>query len=122
MNKKKLMKRKHTSQKSIEKKKVHNKAKSKGKKKQSRKSHKVSETKKIGKKPRKSTETILSQSKETRLAGRKVLKGDHCQFVDLCVIDRMSESGCNMGQKFVIKVMYLRFFFSHNFKCKSCRV
>merc|ERR1711874_706340 len=90
MNKKKLMKRKHTSQKNI-------------KKKQSRKSHNVRKTKKIGKKPRKSLTTIKSQSKETRISGRKALKGTHCQFVDLCVIDRMSESGCNMGQKFVIK-------------------
>jgi len=103
MNKKKLMKRKHTSQKNIQKKKVHNKVKSKGKKKQSRKSHNVRKTKKIGKKPRKSLTTIKSQSKETRISGRKALKGTHCQFVDLCVIDRMSESGCNMGQKFVIK-------------------
>merc|ERR1711874_284420 len=103
MNKKKLMKRKHTSQKNIQKKKVHSKVKSKGKKKQSRKSHNVRKTKKIGKKPRKSLTTIKSQSKETRISGRKALKGTHCQFVDLCVIDRMSESGCNMGQKFVIK-------------------
>merc|ERR1711874_802228 len=93
MNKKMSMKRKHTSQKKIEKKKVHNKVKSKGKKKQSRNNHKVRKTKK----------TIKSQSKEMRISGRKVLKGTHCQFVDLCVIDRMSESGCNMGQKFVIK-------------------
>merc|ERR1711874_12269 len=99
MNKKMSMKRKHTSQKKIEKKKVHNKVKSKGKKKQSRNNHKVRKTKK----PRKALKTIKSQSKEMRISGRKVLKGTHCQFVDLCVIDRMSESGCNMGQKFVIK-------------------
>merc|ERR1712055_1049385 len=31
------------------------------------------------------------------------LIGYHCEYVDLCMIDRMSKTGCDMGQKFVIK-------------------
>merc|ERR1711892_1351587 len=62
------------------------------------------------------SETLIKPSKGNRqlvvgedlvskgeLQSRKVLTGAHCQYVDLCMIDRMSESGCTTGQKFVIK-------------------
>jgi len=49
--------------------------------------------------------TSLKKSKVRGLvsSGRKVLKGSHCEYIDLCEIDRMAASGCNSGQKFVIK-------------------
>merc|ERR1711892_1578511 len=49
------------------------------------------------------SETLIKPSKGNRQLSRKVLTGAHCQYVDLCMIDRMSESGCTTGQKFVIK-------------------
>ena len=37
-------------------------------------------------------------------SGRKVMRGSHCEYIDLCELDRMAADGCNSGQKFVIKV------------------
>merc|ERR1711892_1197018 len=49
------------------------------------------------------SKSLIKPSKGNRQLSRKVLTGAHCQYVDLCMIDRMSESGCTTGQKFVIK-------------------
>ena len=35
---------------------------------------------------------------------RAVLKGSHCQYIDLCLLDTLVEQGCRNGQKFVVKV------------------
>ena len=51
----------------------------------------------------------IGGDKRSKSSGRANLVGSHCEFVDLCVIDRMSESGCNMGDKFVIKVLFFCF-------------
>merc|ERR1712123_519642 len=59
--------------------------------------------KRVLKKKASKSETLIKPSKGTRQLSRKVLTGAHCQYVDLCMIDRMSESGCTTGQKFVIK-------------------
>merc|ERR1711892_1280997 len=72
--------------------------------------------KRVLKKKASKSETLIKTSKGNRqlvvgedlvskgeLQSRKVLTGAHCQYVDLCMIDRMSESGCTTGQKFVIK-------------------
>ena len=34
---------------------------------------------------------------------RAVLKGSHCQFINLCAVDTMALKGCSSGQKFVVK-------------------
>ena len=72
--------------------------------KKSKKSKKKS--KKKGKSKRK-----MGKKKETKIkgrnlapSGRKVMRGSHCEYIDLCEIDRMASEGCNSGQKFVIKV------------------
>merc|ERR1712123_84751 len=72
--------------------------------------------KRVLKKKASKSETLIKPSKGNRqlvvgedlvskgeVQSRKVLTGAHCQYVDLCMIDRMSESGCTTGQKFVIK-------------------
>merc|ERR1712106_36094 len=59
--------------------------------------------KRVLKKKASKSETLIKPSKGNRQLSRKVLTGAHCQYVDLCMIDRMSESGCTTGQKFVIK-------------------
>ena len=73
----------------------------KGKKTTSRKSS----SKRRSSKKRKLASTKKSIGRGLVPSGRKVLKGSHCEYIDLCEIDRMAESGCNSGQKFVIKVI-----------------
>merc|ERR1712128_68274 len=59
--------------------------------------------KRVLKKKASKSKSLIKPSKGNRQLSRKVLTGAHCQYVDLCMIDRMSESGCTTGQKFVIK-------------------
>merc|ERR1711892_815231 len=59
--------------------------------------------KRVLKKKASKSKSLIKPSKGNRQQSRKVLTGAHCQYVDLCMIDRMSESGCTTGQKFVIK-------------------
>merc|ERR1712142_19637 len=66
-----------------------------------KKNSRQSKTKKVAKKGRKSLKPTFD--KGVRKSARKPLIGFHCQYVDLCMIERMSESGCNSGRKFVIK-------------------
>ena len=73
----------------------------KGKKTTSRKSS----SKRRSSKKRKLASTKQSIGRGLVPSGRKVLKGSHCEYIDLCEIDRLAESGCNSGQKFVIKVI-----------------
>merc|ERR1712106_1100636 len=61
-----------------------------------KKSEKESDVKKENNKQKK-------KNTERKLSGRKALTGSHCEYVDLCDIDRMAEDGCRSGQKFVIK-------------------
>ena len=42
------------------------------------------------------------------ITGRKVFTGSHCEYVDICLIDRLAATGCNSGQKFVMKVSRAR--------------
>ena len=59
---------------------------------------------KISKKGRKSTKQTPNKGVRKRLANNLI--GYHCEYVDLCLIDRMSTTGCGTGQKFVIKVVF----------------
>merc|ERR1712013_799307 len=56
---------------------------------------------KISKKGRKSTKQTPNKGVRKRVANNLI--GYHCEYVDLCLIDRMSTTGCGTGQKFVIK-------------------
>ena len=38
------------------------------------------------------------------------LVGYHCEYVDLCMIDKKNANGCYSGQKFVIKVSFFTLF------------
>ena len=50
----------------------------------------------------KTGEAVMSQNQVGD--SRAVLKGSHCQYVNLCALDTMAAKGCESGQKFVIKV------------------
>merc|ERR1712013_930977 len=56
---------------------------------------------KISKKGRQSTKQTPNKGVRKRVANNLI--GYHCEYVDLCLIDRMSTTGCGTGQKFVIK-------------------
>ena len=43
---------------------------------------------------------------DSKIESRGALRGAHCEYVNLCAIDNLADSGCVSGQKFVIKVKF----------------
>merc|ERR1712013_145890 len=53
---------------------------------------------------RKLTKTDANNDKSSRkVQTRKVFKGQHCDYIDLCGLKTKSASGCDKGMKFVVK-------------------
>ena len=64
-------------------------------------------SKKSGKNTKQEAKTVIKQKSLQSKSGpmpRAVMVGAHCQYIDLCALDSKAATGCNSGQKFVVKV------------------
>merc|ERR1712180_369866 len=98
------------------KKKTRGKKAGKGKKRKGRNKNKQRQKKKQGKKRnkgrKKKTKRKLTKTQKNNDAksvlpktrqARKVFKGQHCDYIDLCGLKTKSANGCDSGMKFVVK-------------------